>query len=266
MKKRKWLWLILGISVGVIAATSIVYYLHRPPDVKTALRVALNVPEERKDYFFLNIPPLADCYPGTMYSALGTPIGAVASSSPDLSRGPLTQFRAHQKVDARLRQSVTSSLLSGVLQQQDLGDVTIDIHGLTVVTMDSSRIKRRLLQSDEALDLYNHGKDPLVVLKSYEGIVELTMHNTSQTSAKGNEPAQDKTEILRSRGFTVQGAVEGSGSHDMRMTSNAPIVFAYEAAHAKFATSNLGPRPDTVEFTPVREKETMPSLASLVQN
>jgi len=65
MLRRSQILLLAGAVIVISAAAiSLPRFLARPKDIKSALANALHVPDERKNEFFINLPPANSRYPG----------------------------------------------------------------------------------------------------------------------------------------------------------------------------------------------------------
>jgi len=64
--RKQIMWLAAAVIVISVAAISLPKFLARPKDMKSALASALHVGSERKDDFFINLPPASSRYPGAI--------------------------------------------------------------------------------------------------------------------------------------------------------------------------------------------------------
>jgi hypothetical protein len=255
MKRKKSLATkILIAALVVFCLGSVAYFLLRPRDIRTALASQLNVPKERRDFFFLNLPPRPNCYPGTVLSTLGPAVATTVADDPSLQRGVQVAFSAVENATAGFSQSLSNSLFGGIIKQSDVQDVTVEVTDLVVVTMDGNELKRRALAQDSSVAEFNAGRQPTIILTAYEGILKFTVNSNAKSSGDAKISAPENVKRLEGRGFKIDANVEGSGTTKTTIVSVKPVVFAYEAASVRYSTAHLGPRPDAVDFTQLKAK------------
>jgi hypothetical protein len=94
-------------------------------------------------------------------------------------------------------------------------------------------LKKRLLASDGARSAADHGTDPYIVYRAYEGTVSFQIARTDQTSASAW--AKVKTDAAQ-----VNASGKVASDSEVVFAVPEPIVFAFEIMKATFVTTHLG--------------------------
>jgi hypothetical protein len=154
------------------------------------------------------------------------------------------------------RNDAQSSISAGPwrgLFSADSNDVfRVRLHDCHILEAPPDRIRQQLLESEDVRRQSNAGYKPLVIIRSYEGRMELKVERGNKSGA---ELWGKKLKLAQDAGASsVDGKlkVDTADNQQLRISWTEPVVFAYEAAEARLFADHLGATPDKVEFKPVR--------------
>ena len=248
-RRSKSIFIALGIIFVIGAATLIIPRLLRP-DFRTSLAKQLNVDAE---FLHLNIPPAPNRLPGAAFVTRGPLLALV----PSLGREELTvgatfemEWRELGKSDAQSQ--ITAGPWRGLFSAETDDHFRIRLKDCRVLEAAPDRIRAQLLKSEDVRRQADAGYKPLVIVRSYEGQMEMKVERGSKSAAqlwaKKVKLAQD------AGGTSADGKLKVAAADDQQLvvTWAVPVVFAYEAAEARLFAEHLGTTADKVELTPVR--------------
>lgn len=147
---------------------------------------------------------------------------------------------------------ITAGPWRGLFSAESDDVFRVRLHDCRVLEAASDRIRRQLLESEDVRRQSNAGYKPLVIIRSYEGRMELKVERGNKSGAelwaKKVKMAQD------AGGSSVDGKIKVATADNQQLVISwtEPVVFAYEAAEARLFADHLGATPDKVELTPLR--------------
>ena len=248
-RRSKGIFIALGIVVACGVATLLTPRFLRP-DFRTSLAKQLNVDAE---FLHLNIPPAPNRLPGAAFVTRGPLLALV----PSLGREELTvgatfemEWRELGKSDAQSQ--ISAGPWRGLFSAETDDHFRIRLKDCRILEASTDRIRAQLLKSEDVRRQANAGYKPLVIIRSYEGQMELKVErgnkSDAQLWAKKVKLAQD------AGGSSADGKLKVATADDQQLvvTWAEPVVFAYEAAEAKLFAEHLGMTADKVDLTPVR--------------
>lgn len=119
------------------------------------------------------------------------------------------------------------------------------VSGAQMIEILGGDLKKRLLASDGARSAADHGTDPYIVYRAYEGTVSFQIARKDETSASAW--AKVKTDAAQ-----VNASGKIASDSDVVFTIPEPIVFAFEIMKATFVTTHLGADgPSDVSLRPI---------------
>ena len=249
--RRWWFWAVL--SVVVVGAAVLLAPGFFRSDFKTELAKQLNV---EKDLLHLNVPLAKARFPGFTFVIKPAliPIEYPDRSDPDITEG---QAFSLDWTSANLSSASGSNAGPiGALFANSQG-VKIEIRAVNckVIEMTLADLKRRLLASSDVLDQAAKGNRPMVIVRSFEGRLEIRLAKTGKTSADVWIGVKKRSKDLIEPSGKQDVELQDKGTDEMVMSWKEPVVFAYEVVEAEIITTRLGVRPDDVRFTPVPATE-----------
>jgi len=251
LSRRQILWL-AGVVI-VISAAAIVLprFLARPKDIKSALADALHVPHERKDDFFINLPPADSRYPGAILA--GNKLLVLQPSTAN-DRGFLTgqhfSLTADDSTVADAAGSLDSDLIRSAAKDRENVSLELVIDDGTVIELPVPELKRLLLESESAKSAANKGVDPLIVDRAYVGTLTFVLKRKSDAGAKLVSDIAKSGALASSTVAKLDATRAAEG--ELKVTISDPIVFAFEVSAASYITNNLSIAPTDVNFRRVR--------------
>jgi hypothetical protein len=242
------------MSVVVIGAA--VFWIPRmfKPDFKTELAKQLNV---EKSMLYLNLPPSRGRLPGFTFVAQPTllPIGYPDRSDPDIKQGQ--EF----SLDWSLADSSTASGTKGAgplgaLFSNTQGiNTELRVRGGRVIEMTLLDLKRRLLASSDVLDQAARGNKPMVIVRAFEGELELRLTKSGAVSGDVWLGKKKLAEAVKAPSGQQEVEVHDNGSNQTTISWKDPVVFAYEVMRAEIITKSMGVQPDDISFSRVPAAE-----------
>lgn len=251
MRLQKKLIITLSVAAIVLVAAFITVRLIRGPhDLKSALAVALHLPSEQAADFFVNLPPAASRYPGAiMVAPKMLVLEESTANDQGIVQGTSFTLTASDSTLADAVSSFRSSALTGAAHDKDDVGIEIEISGGQVLEMPVPDLKRKLLESDAAKSAANHGTDPLIITRSYVGILTFVLRQKSAAGAQLLAKASKSSDLASDASIKMDANRLGQGI--LRVTVDQSVVFAFEASSATYLTQHLGATPDDVNLTPV---------------
>ena len=241
------------MSVVVIGAAVFLIPLLLRSDFKTELAKQLNV---EKDLLHLNVPPARARFPGFTFVIKPAliPIEYPNRSDPDITEGQ--EFSLDWTSANLSSASGKNAGPIGAIFANSQG-VNIELRALhcKVIEMTLADLKRRLLASSDVLDQAAKGNQPMVIVRSFEGQLEIRLAKTGKASADVWFGVRKRAEELREPSGKQEVEIQDTGSDQMVMSWKEPVVFAYEVMKAEIITTHLGVQPDDVKFSPVPSTE-----------
>jgi hypothetical protein len=221
--------------------------------IRAELVKALGIPESQKDWFFLNLPPAENYYPGSIIPSRGEalidPVDRVKDASL-LSIGKPIQLTAKEDVSVSGDDSLLVKIFNSHLGFKKSVKVYIEIDGATIIRMrDAATLKTRVMASSQAMNLYNRNRPPLVIVTAYEGTVKITV-----TSLGGADVGVAASTPV----FDVKSKTQGDRGVEFELTSKQPITFAYTAEKIEYIYNQLGPKPTDVVLKHIKSDNASP--------
>jgi hypothetical protein len=250
-KRRKQIVFMLLAIVVLVGATTLIIPSALRSDFRRSLAKQLNVSAE---FLHLNIPPAPNRLPGAAFVIRGP----VLSLVPSLARDQLSEGRTFEMEWRELGRSDAQSHLSagpwtGLFSAETNDVFRVRLHDCRILEALPERIRNQLLQSEDVRRQANAGYKPLVIIRSYEGQMELKVERGKKSNA---ELWAKKVAFVQDRGgASADGKLKVAAADDEQLVIawTEPVVFAYEAAEARLFADHLGGAPDKVELTPVGE-------------
>lgn len=254
-------WILVWVSLAIIllagVATLIIPRLVQS-DFRKSLAKQLNVDPE---FLHLNIPPAPNRRPGAAFVTRGPLLALVPSlDRNDLTSGNIFQMEWTELGRNDAQSQIGAGLWRGLFSAETNDVYRIRLQDCHILEASPELIRRQLLQSEDVKRQANAGYKPLVIVRSYEGKLELKIERGSKSDAelwaKKVKLAKDASEA------SIDGKLKVSSDDDQHLliSWDEPVVFAYEAAEARIFADHLGASPDKVELTPLRSADaTIPS-------
>jgi hypothetical protein len=238
---------LIALAIGAKLMVNVLY----PQDLRSQLAHILGV---RPDVLWINLPPANNRRPGSAFVLQRTllPIDSVRVDPDELSTGSEFELGWVNSTGSKVNAGSDAGILS--LLYGDSGEFKVDLRAKNCrsIELPIDKLKKRLLGSEEVKAQAAQGRDPLVVVRSYEGVVTLRISRTGSTSAQAWQKAKSSTK--EAAGFpNSKISVQGESDDSLEVTFKESIVFAYEMVAAKLITTHLGSEPNDVQFTPVFE-------------
>jgi hypothetical protein len=226
----------LDAGVRATLAAAGLLFLTIAPSMAADLRteLALQVQAKPRD-FVLNLPPRTGCLPGSIFTDdLRLPIDRTRSDDPALTRGPTFGLAADLGSSASAEAGGTFAPVFGFLaSHKTSGATTVRITNAHLIEMLGGDLKKRLLASDGARNAADHGTDPFIVFRAYEGNVSFELTHKQDSSA--NAWAKVKADAVE-----VHASGEVISDDAVIFTIPEPIVFAFEVMKATYVATHLG--------------------------
>jgi hypothetical protein len=257
--KKRWILVCIFLAIVLIAgvATLIIPQLIRS-DFRKSLAVQLNVDPE---FLHLNIPPAPNRLPGAAFVTRGPVLALVPSlGRDDLTSGNVFQMEWRELGRNDAQSQIGAGLWRGLFSAETNDVYRVRLEDCHILEATPALIRRQLLQSEDVRRQANAGYKPLVIVRSYEGKLELKIERGSKSDA---ELWAKKVKLAKGASETsIDGKLKVSSEDDQHLVISwdEPVVFAYEAAEARIFADHLGTAPDKIELTPLRSSEaTIPS-------
>jgi hypothetical protein len=242
--------LLLAVVILVGVATLIIPSLRRT-DFRKSLAKQLNV---NAAFLHLNIPPAPNRLPGAAFVIRGPVLSLLPSLARDqLSEGSTFEMEWHELARNDAQSHLSAGPWSGLFSAETDDIFRVRLHDCRILEAAPERIRRQLVESEDVRRQANAGYKPLVIVRSYEGRMELKVERGNKSNAalwaKRVKLAKD------TGGSSADGKlkVAAADNQQLIMSWTEPVVFAYEAAEARLFADHLGAAPDKVELTPVPE-------------
>ena len=216
----------------------------RAADLRAAL--ARQMQAKPRD-FVLNLPPRTGCLPGSIFTEdLRLPVERTRPDDPALTRGPAFGLDADLGSSSALEGGGAFAPIFGFLASHKAsGTTTVRITDAHLVEMLGSDLKKRLLASEGARSAADHGTDPYIVFRAYQGNVGFRVTRSTDTSASAW--AKVKADAAE-----VDASGKVASDSEVAFTVAEPIVFAFEVMKATFVTTHLGGGgPNDVALRPI---------------
>jgi hypothetical protein len=165
----------IGLTlVAVVALAALVFLLPRlftrNADLRSRLAAALNLPKGRAADFYINLPPAASRYPGTILATEQLFIlNPADANDADLHTGSDFQLRADDQVAGSALGSLGVPWLNEAASSKQEVGLELEVADGKILEMDVPALKRRLLASQEVQSAANKGTDPIVITRAYQG-------------------------------------------------------------------------------------------------
>ncbi|MBB6144338.1 hypothetical protein HNQ77_002290 [Silvibacterium bohemicum] len=244
----------VGLTLAaVVVLAALVFFLPRlftrHADLRTRLASALNLPKERAADFFINLPPAASRYPGTILATEQLFIlNPADANDPDLHTGDSFQLTANDEVAGNALGSLGVPWLNEAASSKQEVGLELEVSDGKILEMDVPALKKKLLASQEAQSAANKGTDPIVITRSYVGKITyvLKRKGSDQGSLWQKAPKSNQD----SEHFRIDASRTQEG--EIRVEMLDPVIFAFEASSAHFILTHLGVEPTDVNLTPIR--------------
>ena len=254
-KRRNPLVYVLLVIVLLVGAGTLIIPRLLRSDFRKNLAKQLNVDAE---FLHLNIPPAPNRLPGAAFVTRGPLLALV----PSLGRDELTVGATFAMEWSELGRNDAQGQIGagpwrGLFSAETDDHFRIRLKDCHILEAIPDRIRSQLLKSEEARRQANAGYKPLVIVRSYEGRMELKVERGNKSDAelwaKKVKLAQD------AGGSSVDGKLKVATTDDQQLIISwtEPVVFAYEAAEARLFADHLGTTADKVELTPMRASAAM---------
>lgn len=260
LSRKQVMWLAAAVIVISVAAISLPKFLARPKDMKSALASALHVGNERKDDFFINLPPASSRYPGAILA--GNKLLVLEPSTANDSgflEGQHFSLTSDDAAVADAAGSLDSNLIRSAAKDTENFSLELVVENGTVLELPVPDLKRRLLDSESAKSAANKGVDPLIIDRAYVGTLTFVLKRKSDTGAKLISDIEKSGALASSTVAKLDATRAAEG--DLRVTILSPVVFAFEVISASYITNNLSVVPTDVNFRRIRPAD-LPGLPS----
>jgi hypothetical protein len=244
----------VGLTLAAtVALAALVFFLPRlftrNADLRTRLAVALNLPKERAADFFINLPPAASRYPGTILATEQLFIlNPVDANDEGLHTGGSFQLTTDDDVAGSALSSLGVPWLNEAASSKREAGLELQVSDGKILEMDVPALKKKLLASQEAQSAANKGTDPVVITRAYIGKLTYVLKRKGSDQGslwqKAPKSNQDSESFRLDASRTQQGEV--------RVEMLDPVIFAFEASSAHYILTHLGVEPTDVNLTPIR--------------
>jgi hypothetical protein len=239
--------------IAVVVLAALVFFLPRlfvpDADLRSSLASALNLPKDRAADFFINLPPAASRYPGTILATEKLFIlNPADANDADLHTGSSFQLTTDDQIAGSALGSLGVPWLSeAASSKQEIG-LELQVTDGKILEMDVPALKRKLLASQEAQSAANKGTDPVVITRAYQGRLTylLKRKGADQGSIWSKAPKSD----LNAEHFRIDASRAQQG--EVKVEIIDPVIFAFEASSAHFILTHLGVEPSDVVLSPIR--------------
>jgi hypothetical protein len=239
--------------VAILVLTALVFFLPRlstrNADLRSRLAAALNLPKDRAADFFINLPPAASRYPGTILATERLFIlNPADANDSDLRTGNSFELTTDDQVAGSALGSLGVPWLNEAASSKQEVGLELKVTDGKLLEMDVSALKRKLLASQEAQSAANKGTDPIVITRAYQGrLTYVLKRKGSDQGSVWNKAAQSN---LNTEHFRVDASRAQQG--EVRVEMLEPVIFAFEASSAHFILTHLGVEPSDVTLSPIR--------------
>jgi len=244
----------VGLTLAaVVVLAALVFFLPRlftrNADLRTRLAAALNLPKERASDFFINLPPAASRYPGTILATDQLLIlNPADANDDDLHTGGSFQLTADDEVAGHALGSLGVPWLNEAASSKQEVGLELEVNDGKILEMDVPALKRKLLASQEAQSAANKGTDPIIITRAYIG--SLTYVLKRKGSDQGSLWQKASQSNLNAEHFRIDASRAQQG--EVRVVMLDPVIFAFEASSAHYILTHLGLEPTDVNLTPIR--------------
>ena len=249
-RRKPIVFILLAVVILIGAATLIIPSVLRS-DFRKSLAKQLNV---NAGFLHLNIPPAPNRLPGAAFVIRGPILSLVPSLARDqLSEGTTFEMEWRELDRSDAQSHLNAGPWSGLFSAESNDVFRVRLHDCRILEALPERIRNQLVQSEDVRRQANAGYHPLVIIRSYEGRMDLKVERGNKSNAalwaKKVKLVQD------AGGASADGKLKVAAADDQQLIMSwaEPVVFAYEAAEARLFADHLGGAPDKVELTPVRE-------------
>ena len=254
----------VGLTLAaVVVLAALVFFLPRlftrNTDLRTRLAAALNLPQERAADFFINLPPAASRYPGTILATERLFILNPADANDEgLHTGGSFQLSTDDDVAGSALGSLGVPWLNEAASSKREAGLELQVSDGKILEMDVPALKKKLLASQEAQSAANKGTDPIVITRAYIG--KLTYVLKRKGSDQGSLWQKAPKSNQDSEHFRLDASRAQQG--EVRVEMLDPVIFAFEASSAHYILSHLGVEPTDVNLTPIRPQPQNTSKAT----
>lgn len=231
------------IGAALIAATVFRPIPSHAADLSAALAKQMNA---KPSDFVLNLPPRSGCLPGSIFTEdLRLPLERTRVNDPALDTGPPFSLDADLGSAASGDVGGTFAPIFGfLLSHNSSGTMTVHAENAHVIEMLGGDLKKRLLASAAAHSAADHGTDPFIVFRAYEGKVSFVLGRKQGTSANAWAKVQADAAQLHAGG-------ELTSDNAVIFTLPEPIIFAFEVMKATYVATHLGAAANEVVLSKV---------------
>ena len=254
----------VGVTLAAVVVLAALVFLlprllTRHADLRTRLASALNLPKERAADFFINLPPAASRYPGTILATERLFIlNPADANDEDLHSGASFQLTADDDVTGSALGSLGVPWLNEAASSKQEVGLELQVSDGKILEMDVPALKKKLLGSQEAQSAANKGTDPIVITRAYMG--KLTYLLKRKGSDQGSLWQKAPKSNQDSEHFRIDASRVQQG--EVRVEVLDPVIFAFEASSAHYILTHLGVEPTDVNLTPVRPQQQNVSRAA----
>ncbi|MGD0832692.1 MAG: hypothetical protein ABR907_17295 [Terracidiphilus sp.] len=244
----------IGLTlIAMVVLAALVFFLPRlftrNADLRSRLAAALNLPKDRAADFFINLPPAASRYPGTILATERLFIlNPADANDSDLHTGSSFELTTDDQVAGSALGSLGVPWLNEAASSKHEVGLELQVTDGKILEMDVPALKRKLLASQEAQSAANKGTDPIVITRAYQGrLTYLLKRKGSDQGSVWNKAAQSN---LNTEHFRIDASRAQQG--EVRVEMLDPVIFAFEASSAHFILTHLGVEPSDVVLSPIR--------------
>jgi hypothetical protein len=256
----------VGLTLAaVVVLAALVFFLPRlftgHTDLRTRLAAALNLPRERAADFFINLPPAASRYPGTILATEQLfVLNPADSNDGDLHTGASFQLTADDNVAGSALGSLGVPWLNEAASSKQEVRLELEVSDGKILEMDVPALKKKLLASQEAQSAANKGTDPIVITRAFMG--KLTYLLKRKGGDQGSLWQKAPKSNQDSEHFRIDASRVQEG--EVRVEMLDPVIFAFEASSAHYILTHLGVEPTDVNLTPIKPHAQNVSSASQI--
>jgi hypothetical protein len=182
MSKKRWILVCILLAIVLIAgAATLIIPRFLQSDFRKSLAQQLNVDPE---FLHLNIPPAPNRLPGAAFVTRGPVLALVPSlSRDDLTAGNFFEMEWRELGHNDAQSQIGAGLWRGLFSAETNDVFRVQLHSCRILEASPERIRNQLLQSEDVRRQADAGYKPLVIIRSYEGKLELKIERGSNSNA-----------------------------------------------------------------------------------
>jgi hypothetical protein len=239
--------------IAMVVLAALIFFLPRlftrNTDLRSRLATALNRPKDRAANFFINLPPAASRYPGTILATERLFIlNPADANDSDLHASSSFELTTDDHVAGSGLGSLRVPWLSEAASSKQEVGLELRVTDGKILEMDVPALKRKLPASQEAQSAANKGTDPIVITRAYQGrLTYLLKRKGSDQGSVWNKAAQSN---FNTEHFRIDATRAQQG--EVRVENARPGDLCVEASSAHFILTHLGVEPSDVLLSPIR--------------